>query len=91
MSSTVPGVTDHVVEGVTGYLVPPGSSEELAKKMVAVLEDSSGRSAVGAAALRHAQEQLSWKVIVCQLIKRVYRPLLTSPVLASGPASSWTG
>jgi glycosyltransferase involved in cell wall biosynthesis len=76
----VPGVADHVVDGVTGYLVARGSSGALARKMVAALSDPTRRAQVARAGMQHVREELAWAAIVRKLVERVYRPLSDSVV-----------
>ena len=75
LATTVSGVTDHVVEGVTGYLVEPRSAASMASRIVEVLADSASRRATGEVAMRRIVDNLSWQAIVRETIDRVYRPL----------------
>jgi len=79
VASAISGVTDHIVDRVTGYLVPPRSPVELEARIVEALA-SPERSAVGAAGQRHVHDDLTWARVVEELIMRVYRPL--QPALA---------
>lgn len=44
-----PGMSDYVIDGVTGYLVPPSNPEELRDKVAILLNDSAQSSQMGAA------------------------------------------
>ncbi|HEY3109325.1 MAG TPA: glycosyltransferase family 4 protein, partial [Chloroflexota bacterium] len=79
VASAISGVTDHIVDRVTGYLVPPRSPAELEARIVEALA-SPERAAVGAAGQRHVHGDLTWARVVEELIARVYRPL--QPALA---------
>lgn len=60
LASDSPGLRDSVRDGVTGYLVPHGSAEALAARMLALADDPAAVATLGAAARRHA-EGLSWE------------------------------
>ncbi|HEV2058446.1 MAG TPA: glycosyltransferase family 4 protein [Solirubrobacteraceae bacterium] len=54
------GATPEVmVDGVTGFLVPPRSPAALAEKLVLLGRDADLRRAMGAAGRRHAQQELA--------------------------------
>jgi glycosyltransferase involved in cell wall biosynthesis len=50
VATRVAGIPEQVVDGVTGRLVPPGDAAALAEALAAILEDPTGRAAMGKAA-----------------------------------------
>jgi glycosyltransferase involved in cell wall biosynthesis len=49
----VAGVPEVVVDGTTGFLVPPADLDGLAERVVKLLGDEKGRRAIGGAARKH--------------------------------------
>ena len=49
------GIPEEVVDGVTGFLVPPGSVEALADRIVTLARDADLRARMGRAARRRAE------------------------------------
>jgi glycogen(starch) synthase len=50
LASSGSGFEEIIVDGTSGYLVPPGNAEILSDKMIRILEDPEGRTRVGAGA-----------------------------------------
>jgi glycosyltransferase involved in cell wall biosynthesis len=75
LATTVSGVTDHVVDGLTGYLVEPRSAEAMAQKIADVLSDPAGRARTAEAGMRHVVDHLSWEAIVRQIVELIYLPI----------------
>ncbi|MEV0720610.1 glycosyltransferase [Asanoa sp. NPDC050611] len=67
VASAVGGLTDTVVHGVTGDLVPPRDSAALADTVRQLLADPMRRVAYAAAALDRARMSYSWKRVAAQL------------------------
>jgi L-malate glycosyltransferase len=57
--TTAGGIPDVLVDGETGFLVPPRDHEAMAEKLVVLLEDPARRARMGAAALRRARERFT--------------------------------
>lgn len=68
VASDVGGISDIVVDGVTGTLVPSGSPRELARAVVDLLDDDALRSRMGAAARRHVERHFSADVWAAKLL-----------------------
>lgn len=66
IASAVGGLTDSVVSGVTGLLVPPSAPEELAVALRSVLEDPDLRASFGAAGLARARRRFGWNRVASQ-------------------------
>ena len=56
VATRVGGIPEMVRPGVEGYLVEPGSAQELAAALRRVLDDPQGRMVMGAAGVRRARE-----------------------------------
>jgi glycosyltransferase involved in cell wall biosynthesis len=56
IASEIGGLTDIVVDGETGILVPPGDRKELRRSMQLLIGDEPLRERMGAAGARHATE-----------------------------------
>jgi glycosyltransferase involved in cell wall biosynthesis len=62
-----PGMSDYVIDGVTGFLVPPGSPEELRDKVAILLNDSARSSEMGAAGKEVLQRRFTTRNLAAQL------------------------
>lgn len=60
---------DHVQEGTTGRLVPPGDQARLASAVADMLRDRDGSSAMGKKALAYCQATFDWHRIGAQLLQ----------------------
>jgi len=57
IATAVGSVTDVVVDGETGFVVPPGDEASLAERIVRLLRDGELRERMGAAARRRAEQR----------------------------------
>ncbi len=64
VATAVGGTTEIIVDGRTGFLVPPGRPEAVAKRCLELLGDSGLRSQMGLGAREHAVESFSYKACV---------------------------
>ena len=80
VATSVGGVPDLVVDGVTGRLVPPAEPAAMKAALVAILRSERAAEQMGTAGRRRAIEQFDAKRMV-ELITDVYEHLL----LARGP------
>lgn len=60
------GVPDAIVDGETGFLVPPGDRAALISALAALFDDEERRRQMGQAAAVRARTTLAWDVIVDQ-------------------------
>lgn len=60
IGAAVGGLTDTVVDGVTGLLVPPGDAEAVADAAARLLDDRALRDRLGAAGSARARSRYSW-------------------------------
>ena len=78
VASRVTGNTDVVVDGVTGFLVPSGSPEALAGKIVRLLLDAQLRDELGRNGRERVEQEFSLTRMVAQM-RSVYQDLLGQP------------
>ena len=55
------GIPEVVVEGTTGFLVPPGSPEQMAERLLRLVDDPPLRSKMGRAGRRHIESSFNPK------------------------------
>jgi len=72
IASSHGGIPELIKDGETGFLVKPGDPEELAQKMVALLEDDDLRKGIGKAAQKEA-----WKRFDPALIAKKHEEFYT--------------
>lgn len=82
IAAAVGGLTDTVVDGVTGALVPPKSPESLADAVRRVLADRATEDAYGLAGCERARKRYSWDRIATDTL-RVYDRVLADRVQPS--------
>jgi glycosyltransferase involved in cell wall biosynthesis len=75
VASDVGGVREAVVEGDTGYLVPRGDAEALAKRLTALLEDPARRKAMGRAGRDRYHEHFRFERMFQETLA-VYRSMV---------------
>ena len=75
VASRVGGLPEVIDHGVTGYLYPPGSLDEMAESAVGLLTDETRRRAMGTEAARQVRERFCEDRIV-PLYEACYRRLL---------------
>jgi glycosyltransferase involved in cell wall biosynthesis len=80
VATAVGGTPELVVDGVTGWLVPPGNPSELARRIVDVLDSGPGRHALGQRGREQVQTEFTF---AAQAAK--YRALFRDLGLAAGP------
>ncbi|MBI4538477.1 MAG: glycosyltransferase family 4 protein [Gemmatimonadetes bacterium] len=80
VASDSPGLRESVVHGETGFLVPHGDVEALARRIGEVLRDPALRDRMGGAARRFAQ-RFSWDEAARRVEERLERCLVRTPVV----------
>jgi len=68
IASKAGGITDIVVDGKNGVLVPPGDTAALARAMARLVKDQRLRSNLGRAAQKTVDEKFNWDRIVGDLV-----------------------
>jgi len=74
ITTDVPGCRETVLDGETGFLIPPKDSEALAGALSRLLSDSTLRRQMGAAAREHAERKFDVHLITERYLS-VYRDL----------------
>ena len=78
VASRAGGLPDKVVDGETGFLVPPGDSDALSARLV-VAAQSDG-APLGAAGQQLCEQRFSWDAVIPQYVALYERLATTSPV-----------
>ncbi|GHH40811.1 glycosyl transferase [Lentzea cavernae] len=71
VASAVGGLTDAVIDDVTGVLVPPGGMKQLVRALREVLDDETLRTACGIAAVDRVNARHSWPDVAVG-VERLY-------------------
>ncbi len=66
VASAVGGILEVVVDGETGYLVPPARPDELAAALSRMLVDRAGARAMGKAGRKRVEDKFSWDAIAAR-------------------------
>lgn len=74
VATRVGGIREVVVDGVTGYLVPPRDPGKLGRALTGLLEDPKVAAKMGKAGRRHVLEHFTWDRIAAATL-RLYRSL----------------
>jgi glycosyltransferase involved in cell wall biosynthesis len=67
VSTPIAGIPEAVVDGETGYLVPPGDREALAARLIDLLSDGAAAERMGRAARARAEAVFALDVVAGQL------------------------
>lgn len=85
VAANVGGLTDSVVSGVTGTLVPPRSPGAVAAAVRRLLDDEDRRRALGEAGARRARRCYGWRSVAAATER------ILGAVVAAGPVRSRPG
>jgi L-malate glycosyltransferase len=85
IATSVGGNPEVVVDGVTGYLIPPDDAELLAARMLELLADPEKAQRMGAAGRERAMRQFSAEIMATN-VARCYEQLLEAKGRRSGKA-----
>jgi glycosyltransferase involved in cell wall biosynthesis len=83
VASAVGGILEVVVDGETGFLVPPAKPEALADALRRVLDDAGLARRLGRAGRRRVEAQFSW-ASVAERTERVYADAVAEFRTSSG-------
>ena len=75
IGSRVGGVSDILIDGVTGIEVEPASSEQLAEAIIRVLSDSKLGAILARNARHHVEERFSWKQVAFRFDLLLYETM----------------
>ncbi len=81
VASAVGGLTDTVVDGLTGTLVPPRRPDRLAAALRELLADPGRREGYGGAGVERARQRYDWDRVAADT-EAVYQDVVTCPPLA---------
>jgi glycosyltransferase involved in cell wall biosynthesis len=87
VASAVGGLTDTVVDGVTGTLVPPHDATALARALRTVLSDAALRDALGSAGHDRVQARYTWDRIASDTERVYLRAAASAPAEAAARGS----
>lgn len=90
VGTAVGGLTDAVIDGVTGVLVPPRDLKQLTRKLRLLLDDATLRTACGIAADDRVRARHTWPEVAAG-VERLYRRLLAPPEPARRPRAGRAG
>ncbi|MGE5549091.1 MAG: glycogen synthase [Bacteroidota bacterium] len=77
VASAVGGIPEVVVDGETGFLVPPGEKEALARAVRSVVADPEMAARMGAAGRKRVEESFTWEAIARRTVE-AYEEAVTS-------------
>jgi glycosyltransferase involved in cell wall biosynthesis len=83
VSTTVGSIPDVVIQGETGFVVPPRDAAALAERIAALLDDAALRARLGAQGRSLVERSYSLEHMLDRL-ERVYERLLRAHVERSG-------
>jgi len=89
VASAVGGITEVVVDGETGLLVPPARPDDLARAIRALLDDPSRARAMGKGGRRRVEALFTWDRIAERTAK-VYADALEDFSRGNGPGAATT-
>jgi glycosyltransferase involved in cell wall biosynthesis len=76
LSTRTGGPSDHVLDGVNGFLFPPRDPGALAELLRSVIAKPSVLREMRPKALAYVKQNLSWKRIVERIVNEVYLPIV---------------
>ena len=85
VAAAVGGLTDTVVDGITGRLVPPRDPARLAARLRALLDEPAELETLGTAGQERVRARYSWDRIAAETV-RAYEKAM--PVRESGWATA---
>ncbi|HBC57724.1 MAG TPA: glycosyltransferase family 4 protein [Gammaproteobacteria bacterium] len=81
VASDVGGISDVIIDGKTGLLVPEKDPEQLAKAINRILSDNALAKRLGEAGCEHAKSYFDWERIVDRLLEETESSLNQSTLL----------
>jgi D-inositol-3-phosphate glycosyltransferase len=78
IGAAVGGIQYSVVDGTTGFLVPPSSPAQLAERLARLSRDPALRRGFGQAGLRRVRRRFTWQLVAAELA-RVYQDVCMPP------------
>jgi glycosyltransferase involved in cell wall biosynthesis len=84
IGSDVGGIRTTIVDGKTGYLVPPKDANALADRLALIYSNPAAREAMGRAGRRRALQMFTWQHVVRNLAKVYMEVSRSRPIRSSG-------
>ncbi len=78
VATRIGGVVESVVDGETGYLVPPDDTAALTAALLRLLTDENLRRTMGRAARQRIETHLAWSSVT-RALEETYLEMLTTP------------
>ncbi|GAC1385532.1 MAG: hypothetical protein NVSMB42_04980 [Herpetosiphon sp.] len=75
VGSKIGGIVDHVTDGETGLLFPPGDTDALVAQIASVLESPTLAGHIATLAHEYVRN-LSWEAITARVAHEVYQPIV---------------
>jgi glycosyltransferase involved in cell wall biosynthesis len=72
VASRVDGIPEMVIDGETGYLVPPEEPGQLAEAIIALLQDEDKMRRMGERGYARVQEQFTWERVMSKIEPHLY-------------------
>ncbi|MFD6067350.1 glycosyltransferase [Amycolatopsis lurida] len=88
VATAVGGLTDTVVDGVTGLLVPPRNPKDLAGALRRLLNDASARESFGIAGTDRVRARYSWDRVAADTLRAYGRVLSEETEVATAASPS---
>jgi D-inositol-3-phosphate glycosyltransferase len=88
IGSNVGGIKHTVINGETGFLVPPHHPEELSRKIALLLENESLLNIMSVKALSHVKSLYTWKKVADRMVQCYEKILLASSLKRIGRTST---
>jgi glycosyltransferase involved in cell wall biosynthesis len=76
LGTKITGIEDHIRDSETGFLVEPGNTEMLTRKLDAVLRDRELAMTVAKRGQAYVRNNLTWEVIAKRIQNEVYSKIL---------------
>jgi len=83
VGSDVGGIRTTIVDGKTGYLVPPNDANALADRLALIYSNPTAREAMGRAGRRRALQMFTWQHVVRNLARVYMEASRSRPIRSS--------
>jgi glycosyltransferase involved in cell wall biosynthesis len=84
VASSVGGIPEVVIDGETGFVIPPGDAQALAEALRRLVDDGSLRAALGEAGRRRAVERYAYPIIAGANLQ-LFADILSDSTFLAGP------
>lgn len=77
LGTRITGIEDHIQDNETGFLIEPGNTELLTRKLETILRNPEQARAVAKRGLAYVRKNLTWQVIAERIQSEVYSKIPT--------------